>query len=71
MNPSSDLCNGAEDGQKAVWRTVFPTNMAALHHIQPGKSQQNACVEREIRTVRHEWLGLYISKPPRMRRKSQ
>ena len=31
----------------------------ALHHIQPGKPQQNAYVERYNRTVRHEWLGQY------------
>ena len=44
----------------------------ALHHLQPGKPQQNAyihrpagdClqsprVERYNRTVRHEWLGQY------------
>ena len=28
--------------------------------IQPGQPQQNACVERCNRTVRHEWLDLYI-----------
>jgi putative transposase len=32
----------------------------ALTHIQPGKSQQNAYVERYNRTVRHEWLDLYL-----------
>lgn len=32
----------------------------ALIHIQPGKPQQNAYVERYNRTVRHEWLDLYI-----------
>ena len=32
----------------------------ALAHIQPGKSQQNAYVERYNRTVRHEWLDLHI-----------
>lgn len=32
----------------------------ALDHIQPGKPQQNAYVERYNRTVRHEWLDLYI-----------
>ena len=29
-------------------------------YIQPGKPQQNAYVERYNRTVRHEWLDLYI-----------
>lgn len=31
----------------------------ALHHIEPGKPQQNAYIERYNRTVRHEWLGQY------------
>jgi putative transposase len=32
----------------------------AMTYIQPGKPQQNAYVERYNRTVRHEWLDLYI-----------
>ena len=28
----------------------------AILHIQPGQPQQNACIERYNRTVRHEWL---------------
>ncbi|WP_417255182.1 IS3 family transposase [Celeribacter sp.] len=31
-----------------------------LEHIQPGKPQQNAYIERFNRTVRGEWLGQYI-----------
>lgn len=31
----------------------------SLIYIQPGKPQQNACVERCNRTVRTEWLGRY------------
>jgi transposase InsO family protein len=31
-----------------------------LSHIQPGKPQQNAYIERYNRTVRNEWLGTHI-----------
>jgi putative transposase len=32
----------------------------ALQHIQPGKPQQNAYIERYNRTVWHEWLDQYM-----------
>ena len=31
-----------------------------LEHIQPGKPQQNAYVERFNRTVRYDWLSHYL-----------
>jgi putative transposase len=31
-----------------------------LDYIQPGKPQQNACVERYNRTVRYDWLNQYL-----------
>jgi putative transposase len=32
----------------------------ALKHIQPGKPQQNAYVERFNRTVRYDWLAQHL-----------
>ena len=31
-----------------------------IQHIQPGQPQQNACIARYNRTVRHEWRDQYI-----------
>jgi transposase InsO family protein len=31
-----------------------------LEHIQPGKPQQNAYIQRDNRTFRDEWLSQYI-----------
>ena len=36
------------------------TRGIAIQHIQPGKPQQNAYVERYNRTVLHEWLDQYM-----------
>ena len=33
---------------------------STILHIQPGQLQQNACIERYKRTVRHEWLDQHI-----------
>lgn len=51
--------NGPEyiSGKLKKWAE---TQGIALNHIQPGKPQQNAYVERFNRTVRHEWLDQYI-----------
>ena len=43
-----------------VLRSWAETRGIALMHIQPGKPQQNAYIERYNRTVRHEWLNQYI-----------
>lgn len=51
--------NGPEyiSGQLLQWAE---TRGIAIQHIQPGKPQQNAYVERYNRTVRHEWLDQYM-----------
>jgi putative transposase len=36
------------------------TRGIAIQHIQPGKPQQNAYIERYNKTVRHEWLDQYM-----------
>jgi len=51
--------NGPEyiSGQLLQWAEIHGI---AIQHIQPGKPQQNAYVERYNRTVRHEWLDQYM-----------
>ena len=52
-----------DNGPEYVSSTLMTwasTQGIALTYIQPGKPQQNAYVERYNRTVRHEWLDLYI-----------
>jgi putative transposase len=51
--------NGPEyiSGKLIAWAA---TRGIAIRHIQPGKPQQNAYVERYNRTVRHEWLNQYV-----------
>ena len=51
--------NGPEyiSGKLLAWAEKLKINIC---HIQPGKPQQNAYVERYNRTVRHEWLDQNI-----------
>lgn len=51
--------NGPEyiSGALLTWATQ---QHIRIEHIQPGKPQQNAYVERFNRTVRYDWLSQYI-----------
>lgn len=51
--------NGPEyiSGALLAWAE---TRGIRIEHIQPGKPQQNAYVERYNRTVRYDWLGQYL-----------
>jgi len=58
--PSAIRCdNGPEyiSGALLAWAEVRGIR---IEHIQPGKPQQNAYVERYNRTVRYDWLGQYL-----------
>ena len=51
--------NGPEyiSGALLAWAE---TRGIRIEHIQPGKPQQNAYVERYNRTVRYDWLAQYL-----------
>ena len=51
--------NGPEyiSGKLLIWAEKLGIT---IRHIQPGQPQQNAYIERDNRTVRHEWLDQYI-----------
>jgi len=53
----------SDNGPEYVGKTLTEwaqKNGVQLNHIQPGKPQQNAYVERFNRTVRYDWLGHYL-----------
>ena len=57
--PNAIRCdNGPENvsGKLIAWAEQ---NNIRMEHIQPGKPQQNAYIERFNRTVRYEWLSQY------------
>jgi putative transposase len=53
----------SDNGPEYVGKTLTEwarENGIRLDHIQPGKPQQNAYVERFNRTVRYDWLGQHL-----------
>ena len=56
-------CQATDSGPEYISGTLMTwaeKHGVRLEHIQPGKPQQNAYIERYNRTVRGEWLSQYI-----------
>lgn len=53
------MCYGTEFTSRAILKWAND-NGIEWYFIDPGKAQQNAYVEHYKRTVRMEWLDLYI-----------
>lgn len=57
--PLAIRCDNGPENVSGVIQTWACRLGISLQHIQPGKPQQNAYVERFNRTVRYEWLSQY------------
>ncbi len=58
--PRALRCDNGPEYISAALATWAGKQGIELEHIQPGKPQQNAYVERYNRTVRYDWLGQYL-----------
>jgi putative transposase len=58
--PKTIRCDNGPEYISAVLATWAARHDIQLAHIQPGKPQQNAYIERYNRTVRYDWLGQYL-----------
>jgi len=59
-SPAMIRCDNGPEYISTTLRLWAEQNGIHLAHIQPGKPQQNAYVERYNRTVRYDWLGHYL-----------
>jgi putative transposase len=53
-------CDNGPEYISAVLAVWAEKRGIRIEHIQPGKPQQNAYIERYNRTVRYDWLGKYL-----------
>lgn len=58
--PHAIRCDKGPEYLSVEFTRWAANNDIKLSYIQPGKPTQNAYVERFNRTVRHEWLDLYL-----------
>ena len=59
VKPEVIRCDNGPEHIRAAIQAWAQDCGIRLEYIQPGKPQQNACVERFNRTVRYEWLSQY------------
>lgn len=59
-NPEVIRCDNGPEYISAVLAVWAEKRGIRIEHIQPGKPQQNAYIERYNRTVRYDWLGQYL-----------
>jgi putative transposase len=57
--PQSIRCDNGPENISGTLKAWALQNHIRIEHIQPGKPQQNAYIERFNRTVRYEWLSQY------------
>jgi len=58
--PDSIRCDNGPEYISGALTTWAEQRGIEIRHIQPGKPQQNAYVERYNRTVRYDWLSHYL-----------
>ena len=58
--PASIRCDNEPEYISATLLSWAEKQQISIQHIQPGKSQQNAYVERYNRTVCYDGLGLHL-----------
>lgn len=60
--PKALRCDNGPEYISEALRAWAEKRQISIQHIQPGKPQQNAYVERYNRTVRYDWLNQYLFK---------
>jgi len=58
--PAVIRCDNGPEYISEALRAWAEAHRIRIQHIQPGKPQQNAYVERYNRTVRYDWLNQYL-----------
>jgi putative transposase len=58
--PEAIRCDNGPEFTAEVFQNWAARKGIRVEYIQPGKPTQNAYIERYNRTVRHEWLELYL-----------